>query len=215
MIAGGYGDNAQVKAMLRADEGIPFGSDIDGRIDALNKAISLAVDEQTGRTFGVAATATSELHWIGPYDTIVLHRPATAITSITYGGTISGSTMTGGTEIAAADLIDVIRDHKGRIYAIRAATGGVWSWYDSPSLYQTYTRTPVVVTATYDDATDGVPDDIRYAVNYMVLERFKLEKAGPAGFTGPDGSTVPVRDVFNDPLVRRTLAKYTRNVWAV
>jgi hypothetical protein len=60
-----------------------------------------------------------------------------------------------------------------------------------------------------------VPDDIRYAVNYMILERFKLEKAGPAGFTGLDGSTVPVRDVFNDPLVKRTLAKYTQKVWAV
>ena len=216
MIPGGYGDPEQIAVMLRADATIDLGTDVDSRIDALNVAISLTIDEQTGRTFGDAGTATSELVWIGPYDTSVLNRPATAITSITYGGTVAGSSMTGGTTVLAADLIDVIRDVKGRIYAIRAANGfSYWWWYDSPSLYQTYTRTPVLVTATYDDtaddpdALDGVPEDIRYIVNYMVCERLKVEKAGPGGLIGPTGDIVPVRDVFNDPLVKRVLDKYT------
>jgi len=203
-----YGDSDQIKTMLRADESIPFGADIDSRIDALNSAISLAIDEDTGRVFGTAATVTDELHWIGPYSTIVLNRPATAVTSITYGGTLSGSTMTGGTTVLAADLANLITTSDGLIYAVSPVTGGIWSWYDYPSSYQTATLTPVVVTATYDDATDPVPADIVYIANYMIAERLKVEKAGPAGFTGPAGDIVPVRDVFSDPLVKRVLRKY-------
>src|SRR5690242_3685797 len=207
MIPGGYGQPAQVRAMLRAHESIVTQPDVDSRIDALNLEVSLMVDYETGRTFGVAAGETSELHWLGPYDTLVLNRPATAITKITYGGTVEGSTMIGGTDILAADLVDVIRDPQGRIFAVRAATGGVWSWYDSPSLYQTYTRTPVVVTATFDtfgydadpDNTNHVPADIQYVVNYMIVERLKVEKAGPSGAIGPTGDIIPVRDVFDDP----------------
>ena len=209
-----YGDADQVKVMLRADESIPFGADIDSRIEALNPTISATVDDATGRTFGVAGAATTELHWVGPYDQIILNRPATAITKITYGGTVSGSTMTGGTDILAADLVTTMRDAQGRIYAIRAATGGVWSWYDTAQPFAIYARTPVAVTATYDtfgyDAStvSDVPADITYIVNYMISERIKLEKAGPAGFTGPAGDVVPVRDVFGDPLVRRVIDKY-------
>lgn len=212
-----YGDAAQVKVMLRADESIPFGADIDSRIEALNLAISAAVDEETGRTFGVAGADTTEIHWVGPYDTIILNRPATAITKITYGGTVSGSIMTGGTDILATDLVITIMDHKGRITAIRPGNMGagyIWSWYDTPQPFAVYTRTPVAVTATYDvygyDAgtVSHVPADITYIVTYMISERLKLEKAGPAGFTGPAGDIVPVRDVFSDPLVKRVLTKY-------
>lgn len=221
MIPGGYGDPVQIKAMLRAHESIPAGADIDSRIDALNAAISLIVDEHTGRTFGEAAAESTELHWLGPYDVLVLNRPATAITKITYGGTVSGTTMTGGTDILAADLVDLIRDAKGRIYAVRAVGGGIWSWYDSPSLYQTYTRTPVAVTATFDtfgydaDPDNHVPADIQYVVNYMIVERLKVEKAGSSGAIGPTGDIIPIRDVFRDPLVERVLNKYRVKVWAV
>ena len=214
MIDGGYGNGDQVKVMLRADESIPFGADIDSRIEALNLAISLTVDDVTGRTFGVAGAASTEIHWLGPYDTLVLNRPATAITKVTYGGTVSGSTMTGGTDVLATNLVDVLRDAKGRIYAIRSSGGGIWSWYDIPQPFAIYAKTPVAVTATFDtsgydaDTDTNVPADITYVVNYMISERLKLEKAGPAGFTGPAGDVVPVRDVFSDPLVKRVIDKY-------
>ncbi len=221
MIPGGYGDADHILAMLRAHESIVASADVTSRVAALNVAISLILDEKTGRTFGDAAAESSELHWVGPYDTIVLNRPATAITKITYGGTVSGTTMTGGTDILAADLVDVIRDPKGRIYAIRSASAGVWSWYSSPSIYQTYTRTPVLVTATYDtfgydaDTTNNVPEDIQYIVDYMIVERLKVEKAGSSGAIGPTGDILPIRDVFDDPVVEAVITKYRVKVWAV
>jgi len=208
VIDGGYGSIEQVQVMLRADESIPPAADLDSRIDALNRAISLVIDRETGRTFGEAGTAVAELYWIGPYDTLVLNRPVTAITKITYGGTVSGSTMTGGTDILAANLVNLIRDQYGRIYAIAATGNFAWAWNYGWNPYAAETRSPVLVTATIDDTTDPVPDDITYITNYMIAERIKVEKAGPAGFTGPAGDLVPIRDVFNDPLVKRVLKKY-------
>lgn len=196
-----YGDTDTVKAMLRPDEMTSYGSDIDAGLTAIQAAVTLAIDDATGRTFGVPAAETSELYWTdGQVGTLILTRPATAITSITYGGTVSGTTMTGGTTVLASELVYPIRDRSGRVYALRAATGG---WYGGP----------VVVTATFDDGTydpdtaDHVPDDITYVANYLIGETFKKEQASPAGYLGPEG-VVPIRDVWSDPLVKRVLSKY-------
>lgn len=210
-----YGDIAHVKKMLRPTEGTDLGADPEDRLTLIQAAVSLALEEACDMTWGVPAADTAELHWVGPYDQIVLNRPARAITKITYGGEVAGTTMTGGTDVLAADLLYTISDSDGLIYAIQNRSAGVWSWYDRPTVYyQSHTRTPVVVTGDFTDTDDDatVPDDITYAANYLIMQTFKLEKAGVAGFSGLDGSTVPVRNPFEDEIVRRTIRKYARKM---
>src|SRR5215210_2598652 len=113
-----YGDTTHVEKMLRATETWDNGSDIKDRLTQIQAAVSLLLEEKCGRTWGVPATDTSELYWVGPYDVLVLRKPARSITSIRYGGTVSGSTMTGGTTVLAADLVDVLVDYDGLIRAI-------------------------------------------------------------------------------------------------
>jgi hypothetical protein len=205
-----YGDIDTVTKMLRPDEYSTYQDDITDRLTSIQAAISLDLEYKLGRTFGVVAADTSELHWVGPYDTLVLNKPARSVTSITYGGTLSGSTMTGGTTTLAADLYNVITDpYTGYIYAIANAAGGMWDWY-APSYLTGGARTPVVVTADYvetDNDTD-VPADITYAANILILKMFQIEMASPAGFYGIDGATVPITDPWKHPSVKAVLDKY-------
>lgn len=196
MIDGGYGDNDRIERMLRAHESIAAAADLAGRIADLNVALSLIVDEETGTTFGSAAADTTVLHWGGNSDVIVLTRPARAITSVTYGGTLSGATMTDGTVIAASDITYASVGATGLVYAIRTP-------------YRFGAGVPLLVTAEFGDPWgETVPDDIVYIVNFMVMKRVQVEKASPAGAVGPDGSVVPLNDVFDDPVVKRVLRKY-------
>lgn len=204
-----YGDPAHVLKLIRATEGSDPGADVLDRIDMLNAAISAALEEECERTWGVPTANTTHIVWVGPADTIVLPEPARSITSVTYGGTLTGSTMTGGTTVLATDLYYPIVDRNGLILAIRGTGSNVWWWnwelVNSPS-----GTIPVLVTGDFvssdDDAT--VPDDITYIVTYMIAERLKVEKASPFGAIGPDGTVAPLRDVFGDPLVRRIVDKY-------
>lgn len=207
-----YGDLDHVKKMIRPDDVASLGTDVDDRLEAIQAAASLALEEKLGRTFGSPVSDVAEVHWIGPYDTLVLNRPARSITSIQYGGTMSGDTMTGGQTVLAADLYNVVRDpYTGFIYSIRNAKSAVWSWYADPPYYQTNGKTPVVVTADFADTDNdaNVPDDITYAANLLMLRLFQLETASPAGFTGPDGATVPARDPWKDPAVKAVVDKYS------
>jgi hypothetical protein len=69
---------------------------------------------------------------------------------------------------------------------------------------------PVTVTGQWaaTDADALVPDDLVYAVDYLVSEHFKIEQASPAGFTGPDGATVPIRNPFKADIWLKVKAKY-------
>lgn len=211
-----YGDVAMVKKMLRPDELSLFGTDLDDRLSAIQQAISLDLEERTGRVFGVTALDVSDLHWIGPYDVLVLNRPARSVTSITYGGTLTGSTMTGGTTVS--DLYNVIRDPQtGFIYAIGSNTGSIWSWYADPPYDLTQSLTPVVVTADFIDTDDDtvVPADVTYAANVLILKTYQIENASPAGFTGADGTVAPITDPWKHPSVKAVLNKYTVTRWVV
>lgn len=213
-----YGDIEHVKKMLRQDEYSTFGDDLTARLTQIQAAISLDLEERTGRVFGVTATDVSEIHWIGPYDQLVLNRPARSITSIRYGGTLSGDTMTGGQTVLAADLYTTIRDSRtGYIYAVSSASTNVWSWYlTAPGFVQNTYRTPVVVTADFIDTDDdaNVPADVTYAANILILKTFQIEMASPAGFLGPEGA-VPITDPWKHPSVKAMISKYTVTKWVV
>ena len=217
-MAGPYADVALVKKMLRAIPGMETDEDVTARIDALNLAVSLALEEACQRTWGAPVSDTSEIVWVGQGETIILPRPARAITSITYGGTLAGTTMTGGTTVLPADLIYSIVDRNGLIWGIAGGTSSVWWWnYAYLTPVQSDQRFPVVVTGDFvsSDNDASVPADITYIATYMVVERLKVEKASSFGQIGPDGDVLPVRDVFADPLVKRVIDKYARELAVV
>jgi hypothetical protein len=193
------GDIETVKVMLRATENISFGADIDQRLTQIQQAVTAGIEAETNRTFGDAGSATTELIWAGESDVIVLPRPAWSVTSVTYGGTLAGTTITGGTDILAGEIVHTLRDSAGRIIAIRTP-------------YQWTRGAALAVTAVYADGNavgdTSVPDAISYAANYLIAEVFKREQASPAGFLGPEG-VVPMRDVWKDPTVTRILREYT------
>jgi hypothetical protein len=213
-VAGPYGDPALIRKMIRAVPSMETDEDVDARIAALNSAVSSALEEACERTWGTPVADTTEIVWVGPGDTIVLPRPARTITSITYGGTVTGATMTGGTVVDDSELYYPIVDRNGLVYAIRSNTASVWWWnwaYLTPSAY--YPQTPVAITGdfTSSDNDTTVPADITYNASYMVVERLKVEKSSTSFGIGPAGEIVPVRDVFNDPLVKKIIDKYRRD----
>ena len=204
-----YGDLDHVKRIIRPEEVADMGEDIEERLAAIQAAVSLQLEEACGRTFGDPVADTSLLHWVGPYDTLLLNRPARSITSITTGGTVSGSTMTGGTVTPGSDLVHRYVSRDGLIHGITSL--GPWPLIEPPATTLTGYRTPVLVTGDFGDTDNDadVPADVTYAANILILEQFRRETASPAGFTGPDGSTIPLRNQWNDPMVKAVIAKYS------
>jgi hypothetical protein len=210
-----YGDPALVKKMIRATEAHEPGTDVNDRIAILNAAISRLFEDACEREWGVVVADTTEVAWVGPRDTIILSRPARTITSVRHGGVMSGTTMTGGTVTLAADLYYPITDRNGLIYAITLKSGGLWERDGSASGGAYNDLYPVVITGDFvtSDNDTTVPDDIKYAVSYAIAERLKVEKASSGvGGIGPDGTTVPLNDVFQDAIVKRTINKYKREL---
>lgn len=203
-----YGDLDHCAKMLRATETWDLGNDITDRLEVIQAAVSLQLEDACGRTWGEPVSNTSVLQWVGPYDTLILNTPARSIVSITTGGTVSGSTMTGGTVTLAADLANRFMSSDGLIYGI--SYGGV-TW-PSDVHYSGYTsRIPVVVTGDFADSDndEDVPADVEYAANFLIVELYKQENASPAGFTGPDGSVMPIRNPWKNETVTRVIEKYS------
>jgi hypothetical protein len=200
------GDPAQVKKLL-ATSGASYDANHDDRILAIQAAVSSALEDEIGRTFGDTAADTTDLYWAGRSGHLILRRPARSITSVTVGGTVTGGTMTGGTAVLNTTWThDPVSPRTGLIYGLRLTAGGWWGdedAYGGPTV-------PVQIVgdfATTDDDSE-IPDDLTYVASYLIAERFKQENAGPAGFSGPDGSVVPIRDAWKDPLVVKVIGKY-------
>ena len=190
-----YGSLDAVKAMLRADVGSTFNADADTRLTAIRKAVSAWIEGETGRTFGTGSTSeTIAVRTPGNRPVLLLPKAVRTITSVTISPEWNGSAWTGGTALAADDYVRDQVTRLGEALALRRTDYGWWP-------------TVVVIVGTWadTDADATVPDDITYAANYLISERFKLEQASPAGQIGPDGSVIPVRNSLKDPLVSATM----------
>jgi hypothetical protein len=196
-MAGPYGDTAHIRQLLNLVD--DDASSTAERIAALNATVSLIVEDELGRSFGATSTDTTVLFWGADDDVLLLPRPLRAITTVTVGGTVTGATMTGGTVYSTSLWTPSIVDGDGLIYALRLLSGGWWG-----------AGTPVTITGQWaaTDADALVPDDLVYAVDYLVAEHFKIEQASPAGFTGPDGATVPIRNPWKADVWLKVKAKY-------
>jgi hypothetical protein len=195
-----YGSIDTVKKMLRATEGATFGDDADLRLTALKKHASRIIEHETGRVFGVDADATPTTEYVvapGVSPILILPRAIRTVTSVTEGGSWDGSDYAGGSLLATSYYRPTYRMATGEYGALVRPGGSFWSG-------------TVKVVGVWEDADSDtdVPDDITYAANVMIAEWFKVERASPAGFTGPDGATVPVRKVLADERVKTVLAYY-------
>lgn len=192
-----YGTVADAKKMLRADGASTFSADQDARLTALQKAVSLYIEQATGRTFGTGATSETVVATGRGRHLLMLPRAARTVSSVVANPDWSGSAWTGGTTVAANEYRIALTGELGEGSALEMVDGGTW-----------HGRFLVVGTFENTDADTTVPDDITYIANYLMSERFKLEQASPSGQIGPDGSVIPVRDALRDPLVRETVNKY-------
>jgi hypothetical protein len=189
----GYGDMDQIKAMLTTT-GTVFAPSDEARLTELNLVLSLAFDDATGRTFGVAGTEETRLVYAKGGTMLVLPKPVWAVTSIGTGGTVDGDEMTGDAALDASAWRVGIEDHAGQIRALEILAG-------------LGSNQPVNVTARWCDADqdDVVPADVSFAVERLVCETFKLENIP---VVTEDGVVVPRFDPWLDPTVVKTINTY-------
>ena len=199
-----YGDLTAIKQMLAAT-GTTWDTADTTRLERLNDAVSLLLEDKLGRRFGTGATTKAVVvESYGVSDLLVLPKPVRSVTSIVVGHTWNGTIWTGGTTLTTNAYRLRYVDANGYAWAILRTSTDAWAG-------------PVVVTGSWADDDDDflVPADVQYAVNYLVAERFKIENAGPAGFSGPDGAVVPIRDPWKDPMVKGVLEKYGASIEAI
>ncbi len=192
-----YGDLDHVKRMLRPDGTTSFNADDDVRLALIQTAVSAAMEQRVGRAFGATAEDTTHLLYAGRSSVLLLPVPARSITSVTVDGVL----------IAADRYVpDPVDFATGLIWGLRLLSWGSWGWIDPvnrPTM-------PVEIVGDFTDSDDDavIPDDVQYVANFLIAERYKIEGASPAGFTGPDGAVVPIRNAWTDPLVKAVLDKY-------
>jgi hypothetical protein len=193
-----YGDVDQVKKMLRPTEASSFGADADARLTELRKVVSLALEEKTGRVFGGSAVATARTvdgPPAAPSDVLLLPAPVRSVASVAFVGDAPQT-------LPSTDYVLWNVGRTGDAHALLRIANGWWPARDGVNR--------IVVTGVWSDEAPGgaVPDDVTYVANYLIAELFKAEQASPAGFTGPDGATVPIRDPWKNELVKTVVGKY-------
>ncbi len=189
-----YGSIDGAKRLLRAVDTSTFSADADARLVALQRAVSLLIEHETGRTFGTAQPPEARTFDLPYSDMLIMDPSAKDVTLVVAGGVAVDSTFW--------ELKHI--DKEGWAYGLRRRDG--WSWRGA-------TVTEATVTARWadQDADAAAPDDVTYVANYLIAERFKVEQASPAGFTGPEGQVIPIRNVMKDPIVAGVLCKYRTN----
>ncbi len=199
-----YGDLDHVKRMLRPDDSTSFNAADDARLTLIQAAVSSTLEQRMGRKFGAPVVDTTHLLYAGRSSVVLLPVPARAITSVTVDGTLIN---------AAWYVADPVDFATGLIWGLRLVSGSLWGWMDA------FNRptTPVSIVGDFTDSDNDavIPDDVQYIANYLIAERYKVEGASPAGFTGPDGAVVPIRNAWIDPLVKAVVDKYGSQARAV
>lgn len=200
-----YGDTAQVKKMLRPVETAAFGADADARLTELQKVVSLLIEEKTGRIFGGAAVAVARTV-DGPVaesdDVLLLPSPVRSVSAVAITGNSPATLTAYDPATKLGDYLLWMPGRQGDYHALRRVQNGWWPARNGIDR--------VNVTAVWSDTESGgaVPADVTYVANYLIAELFKAEQASPAGFTGPDGATVPIRNPWTQETVKTVLRKY-------
>lgn len=188
-----YGSAEGVQALMIPAPGATLAADQLARVPDVLAAVSAAIERETGVVFG-APTPESVVVDAEPGATLWLPKPVRSVAGIAYQPLWGGSAWSGGEAVLAPNYRLSGRTEAGA-YRTIDALGGAW-------------HGRYVVTGLWADTTDAVPDEIDYVANYVAAEVMKKLQAGPAGFTGSDGVTVPLRNPFKEPEIRAVLARW-------
>ena len=200
-----YGSVGRVQNILQATEDDAFADANKTSWSSWLATVSAYIESETRRVWGDSTPVpTTKVVPVSPANaTLFLPIGLRSVTSIVIAPTWDGTGWDGGTTLVDADyrLSGLTADGVyRRILGINYAFGG-----------------DVVITGIWEDQADTVPEAIHHIASYMAAELFKKQQASPAGFTGPDGATVPLRDVFTQSEVQKTLDLYRagRGYWAL
>lgn len=193
-----YGSTAGVQDLL-APQGTNDWSEPElARIGSLLATVSALIESDTGATFGEAESETLAVETLGTGPLLYLPKGLRSLTSVTQSPEWASGAWTGGTVLTTDEYRLASRTVDG-VYRTLLRVGGGW-WAG------TY-----LVAGMWEDTSEDVPEEIHYLANYLSAEIFKKQKASPAGFVGPDGATVAVRNTFTEPEVKRILDRHRVN----
>ena len=195
----GLGSTDGVKILLQATEGDSWPPDATARMEVARRLASSAIEEMTGATFHLdpddVEPTTKVIEGVPAGRTLYLPVGVYSVTGIVANPLIwDGSAWSNGMALAPSQyrLAGLGRSGVYRtILGVDHAFGGRY-----------------VVTGVWEDQVAGIPEDLHDLANYVAAELWKKQKASPAGFTGPDGATVPIRDVFQEPDVKTIIEKH-------
>lgn len=196
----GYADLDAVRTILQLEEAFqPEASDADSRLAALNESLSIAFDTKVGRTWAGTGAATTREVWPANRPGPVLALPGPGITSLAWvkvDPDWTGSAWTGGTLIAADEVVPVNKTIDGRYLGLRRAYG--WRW----------TGVALVNGVWADSAGATPPADVVEALTFIVAEEYKAERASPEAMIGPDGLQVSTRNPWRFERVQAAIERY-------
>lgn len=181
-----YADRESVLTQLHYSDENPEHAVALTRLELLENGIADAIDTEIGRSFGDPISSSRTIRIAG-YMTGVLLLPEIVreVTAIT----IDGEEI----DPAAYELC----------YFMRGGAKGIR--FDGVTIVGR-----VVVTGIWDsDPIPGeVPADIREAATMITVDTFRIQESSPAGEMGPDGLVVPVRNPWNNRLVRDAIRRH-------
>lgn len=192
-----YGDLNHVKRMLRPDPDTTLDEDVDERLALIQVAVSAAMEERMGRSFGATAEDTTYTVYAGASPVLLLPVPARTITSITIDDVVVDDTLY---------VLDPVDYRTQLAWGVRAVSGANWGWNDAANR----PLTPVVIVGDFTDSDvdADIPADIQYAANRLIAATFQTEGASPFGGIGPDGEVFRPPDPWKDPLVAEIIKRY-------
>ena len=183
------------------DAGNADDGDAIGRLAQLDDDISRTIDLKCGRSFG--GTADDEVARVitlpvsGGNTILVLPYAIRSVSSIAFTGDH--------VETLAADeyVLTLGTELTGDYHGIRMIHGGLWPANTG--------RTTLTITGQWSmDAVGGtIPDEIRAAATFLVVEEWRLRASSPAGEIGPDGMMVRPRNPWGFEIVKTALDHYS------
>lgn len=193
------GSTEGVQILLQATEGDDWPPDALVRMDVARRLASSTIEEMTGATFYLnpadVVPTVKTVEGVPVGGTFYLPMGLYSVSGIVENPlTWNGSAWSNGTTLTASQYRLAGLSRSG-VYRTILGVDHVWGGR-------------YVVTGVWEDQVAGIPNDLHDLANYCAAELYKKHKASPAGFTGPDGATVPIRDVFRETEVKRTIEKY-------
>lgn len=190
------GSTSAVKDALRATEGDEWPAWTDAALSRYQQWVSALIEAETGATYYGTITdivpVARAIEDVPAGDTLYLPLGLRSVTSIVSAPDWDGSAWSGGTTLLTSDYR---LGGLARSGVYRIVRGLSYAWGGT-----------AVITGIWEDQIAPVPADIDALATYVMAELYKKQKASPAGFSGPDGATVPIRDVFKESEVKKTIA---------